>query len=296
MPLNLQNYINFQKGKSRTRSGRVFARPKPKYARKYARASVKKSTIKENRIVAKVMSAVTENKILPMTERVEVQPIPIQLGAQGYMWAGVLGGVPTPWNSSYWNDLGSVTPPSGVGHAQRIGNQYFLKRTTMTVNVDCEKRSDPLPMEMRVIVAKPRRNRNPTGLTLDPYKNLFLNGNNDPVGPGSSGITNPQLFNSMINLRDYVTYADKYHSVCGTSQHNQQLGTISTTHAAPYKAFFRHRITMPHNVKAHVNTGGTLTNYDPAYFVVILARTIGQDDAAGRWNFWLQGTTSYNDS
>lgn len=271
--------------------------------RKYARTSLKKGTVKEDRIVAKVISRVAENKIIPLTEFTEVSPVPIQIGAQGYMFAAVLGGVPTPWNSGYWNNLGSVTPPSGTGHAQRIGNQFFLKKTSLVINVDCEKRSDPLPMEFRTIVAKPRRSRDPTGVTQDPYLNLFTNPNGDPVGPGTNasgipgqGITNPQLFNSMINLRDYMVYSDTFDNMMGSSQHNQNLGTLSTSHAPPYKGFYRKRISLPHNIKAHVNTQGRLTNYDPAYFVVILARTLGQDDAAGRWNLWVQGTTSYNDS
>lgn len=279
----------------RTRTNRYRNTSAPTY-RKYARASVKKSSIKEDRLVAKVMDRVSESKLIPLTERVETNPVPIQLGAQGYMFGAVLGGVPSPWNSSYWNDLGSITPPSGVGHAQRIGNQYFLKKSTMTLNFDCDKRSDALPMEFRTIVAKPRRSRNPTGTTPDPYTNLFLNGNSDPVGPGTSGITNPQLFNSMINLRDYCVYHDSYDSLCGPAQGNQQLATIVTHNGPSYRQFTRKRISMPHNIKAHVNQAGRLTNYDGSYFLLVLARTIGQDDQAGRWNLWLQGTTTYNDN
>lgn len=264
--------------------------------KKYARTNTSKSNIKQSQLVSKVLSAITENKIMPLTERVEVNPYPIQLGAQGYMYGVVLGGVPSPWNSSYWNDLGSVTPPSGVGREARIGNQYFLKRSTMILNVDCDKRTDVLPMEFRTIVAKPRRSANPTGTTFDPYLNLFLDGNQDPCGPGTSGKTLPQLFNSMINSRDFVTYSDTYDSMCGVAAGNNQLATVNTTHAPSYKSFFRKRITMPHNIKAHVNQAGRLTNYDPSYFCIVLARTIGQDEAAGRWNLWLQGTTSYNDS
>lgn len=269
-----------------------------KYKRKYARSSVKKSTIRENRLVAKVMDRVSENKIMPVTEYKEVNPYPIQLGAQGYMWAGVLGDLPSAWNASYWQPLGTLTPNSGVGHAQRIGNQIFLKKTTITMNVDAEKRTDPLPMEFRTIVAKPRRSRNPSGSTIDPYENLFLNGNGSPVGPGTSGQTNPQLFNSMINLRDFCVYSDTYNDLMGTAQANQQLATQTTNMGPSYKAHFRKQFSMPHNIKAHIAQGssGKITNYDSSYFIVILARTIGQDDAAGRWNVWLQGATSFNDS
>ncbi|AXH73907.1 MAG: putative capsid protein [Circoviridae sp.] len=271
--------------------------------RKYARASVKKSTIKENRLVAKVMDRVSESKIFPVREVVEGNGVPIQIGAQGYMYATVLGDVPSAWASGYWNSMGTLNDiTNGSGHANRIGSQIFLKKTSLTLSVDCDARSDPLPMEFRTIIAKPRRSRNPTGVTVDPYKNLFMNPNGNPVGPGTpgsipgTGITNPQLFNSMINLRDFLVYHDSTDTMVGSARANQQDATITTNHGPSYKGFFRKHFSLPHNVKVHFNQNGKVTNYDSSYFMIILARTLGQDADAGRWNMWLQGTTSYNDN
>lgn len=273
-------------------------------ARRYARTSTSRKNIKESRIVSKVLSAVSESKILPLVERIESVPYPIQLGAQGYMWAGVLGGIPAPWATSQWNDLGSVTPVQGTGPNERVGNQYFLKRTTLQICVDAEKSLSPLPMEFRVIVARPRRSANPTGTTNDPYTSLFLNGNDVQFGPGTNtsgipgqGTTLPQVYNSMINKRDFMVISDKYHNLCGTSIGNQQLASIRTNYVpAGCKGFFRQRFTIPHNIKAHVLPNGRISNYDASAFIMVLARTLGQDDAAGRWNIWVQGTTSYQDN
>jgi len=276
---------------------------KPSYGRrKYARASVKKSTIRENRLVAKVMDRVSESKIIPLVEAKEANGVPIQVGAQGYMYATLLGDVPSAWASGYWNSMGSLNIPTGVGHAQRVGSQIFLKKTTATLSIDCDSRSDPIPMEFRTILAKPRRSRNPTGITVDPYKNLFIDGNGQPIGPGTpgsvpgTGITNPQLFNSMINLRDFCVYSDSFDTMMGPAQANQQLTTTTTNFGPSLKGHFRKRFSMPHNVKAHFNQAGRIDNYDSSYFLVVLARALGQDTHAGRWNLWLQGTTSFNDS
>lgn len=264
--------------------------------KKYARTVTKSATVKENRIVAKVMSRVAENKILPVKEYVKSPGYPIQTLAQGYMFAGVLGDIPTSWNGAYWNPLGSITPAAGVGTNQRIGNQYFLKKTHLTLSVDAGERKDPLPMEFRTIVAKPRRAFNPSGTTVDPYTNLFMNGNGVNVGPGTGGISAPQLFNSMINLRDFVVYSDTNDTIKGSATALQDPSTTTVFSGPSYKGFYRKRFNLPHNMKCHVNENGKISNYDPAYFVVILARTLDQAGAAGRWNFWLQGTTSYNDS
>lgn len=269
---------------------------KTSYKRKYARATVKKSSIREDRLVSKVIDRVSESKIVPLTEVKEGVGVPTKIGSQGYLYQTVLGDVPSAWNTGYWNSLGNLNVPTGVGHAQRIGNQIFLKKTTMSLAVDCDARSDPIPMEFRTIIAKPRRSRNPSGQTFDPYTNLFINGNGTAIGPGTTGMTNPQLFNSMINLREFVVYSDTNDTMMGPAQANHQLTTVSTNFGPSLKGHFRKRFSLPHNIKAHFNQAGRIDNYDSSYFLVILARALGQDTAAGRWNMWIQGTTSYNDS
>lgn len=291
-PSNRLNNKYTAKSKKRT----LPARRKKPSPPKYARASTTTNTIRENRLVAKVMDRVAESKIVPIVEATEANGVPIQLGAQGYMYATVLGDVPSAWNTSYWNSMGSINVPTGVGHAQRVGNQIFLKKTSATLAIDCDARSDPIPMEFRTILAKPRRSRNPSGTTVDPYLNLFMNGNGTAIGPGTSGITNPQLFNSMINLRDFVVYSDSYDTMMGPAQANHQLTTVTTNFGPSAKGHFRKFFTMPHSVKAHFSQGGRIDNYDCSYFIIVLARALGQDTAAGRWNLWLQGTTSYSDS
>lgn len=283
----------FKRGRTGKMTGRY---SRPSYKRKYARTSVRKSTIREDRLVAKVIDRVSESKIIPLAEVVEGIGVPTRVGSQGYLYQTVLGPVPTAWNSGYWNSMGDINVPTGVGHAQRIGNQIFLKKTTATFSVDCESRSDPIPMEFRTIIAKPRRSRNPSGQTVDPYTNLFINGNGTAVGPGTSGMTNPQLFNSMINLRDFVVYSDTYDSMMGPAQANHQLATTTTNFGPSCKGHYRKRFTLPHNIKAHFSQAGRIDNYDYSYFLVLLVRAQGQDTAAGRWNCWLQGTTSFNDS
>lgn len=272
-------------------------RRKTRYPRKKYPVRLQPSRQNYNMAVAvsKALSRVAETKVLAMTKFNEVNPTPIQLGAQAYTTSYTIGSIPTIWSGiTGINSLTNFQFPQGDGASDRDGDSIFLKKSHFSIELDMNQN---LPqrsvVEFRVIAFKPNRATDPVGITRNWGLGLFLDTDGNYFGHQTAGISGTDLMLQPINRRHYFVMSDRKFTLSPSADLAQALPSKFTGVNPISRTML---FNCPFNKKVHFEGANTPQNIDPHMCVVIYARPIGRDAVADVWETNVRGTTSFQDA
>lgn len=251
-----------------------------------------------------------EQKYVIMARINEVSPSAIQTGAQTYTHTTIVGtSLPIGWSGTY-QTIGGTRIPQGDANTERDGNVVYLQNTTLHYILDMKNfvvnASDQVkpPHQFRCIVFKSKI-KYLEGGTHDPGLRLFLNETNIPFGPTTIGVNGMDLTMFRTNRRDFEIKHDFKFTLAlnDVSAHNQgsnSSGSDATQfligNNSKYPSQKIMTLTLPHNKRVtYDNSTLEPVDYNPAWAVMILARSQGQDHYANNWEVSVRGTTKFKD-
>lgn len=264
-----------------------------------ARFNASKNRYIVNKTVSKVMSKMSESKLLSITD---VNPGALNgtpsnvLGAGSenrvYAWRAVLDTVPTGWDAGLVPLLG-IRAAQGQTASTHIGNYIYLKKTTINLQLDMVYNDNATKqLEFRMVVCKSRQLSLASGTQDYPQTTLFLNqiGNRQGFVSTSSLEMSPfEVMNNPLNKRNWVVLRDQKFF----------LNNPTSMQQGKYPSRRNFRITLPHYQKTKVTTSGEPLDYDSKYLIYIFATVPGAltnivlpDD----FRVACRGTTSYTDN
>ena len=259
-----------------------------------------RSKYAKSRTVSKVLNAITENKILPLTDVNEGAPTPIQLGALAYEKTFVINTVPTGWPGST-TALGGIYMIQGTANGQRIGNYVYLKKSHVTIEVEAQPSAptvNQVPKQFRVIVFKQRRSVMPTGRTVYPQNTLFLDSAGQSFGHATGGKNGSDLMLQPLNKRDWVIYKDSKFTLTNPVQYNEDgIAAAWNWTNTKYGSYKKMVVNLPYFKKTHYNSGTNVPDdVDTHFGIVIYSKSLGKDYAADDWEVNVRGSTTYSDN
>lgn len=287
-------------GQTSVRKGSKTLAKKYRAAKSQARYNPSVSRNVVNRMIYNQLSKFSESKILPLRKYNESAPLPIQIGAQAYFKAFVLGeNIPANWSGSF-ETLSGIACIQGDLSTQRQGNYVYLNKTHLTMEIDMSSNIETnVPHEFRVIMFKERRATDPAGFTKNPAVSLFLSQIGAPEGHETGGINGTDLMCQPLNKRDWVIMRDQRFLLSPPQTIPESIETAAG-YSGKYPVFKRMVFNMPHKIKArYPPEGATLTepvNYDFRYGIIVYARAIGKDQRAQNWEVNIRGATSFMDN
>lgn len=251
-----------------------------------------------------------EQKFVSMSRMNEVSPTAIQVGAQTYAVTTLIGtALPIGWTGTY-HPVGGVRIAQGDSNIERDGNVVYMQSTTLHFIIDMKNftanASDQVkpPHQFRVIVFKSKI-KYLEGGTHDPGTRLFLNETNVPFGPQTIGVNGMDLMMFRTNRRDFEVKRDFKFTLAlnDVSAHNQgsNSGGVDATqfligNNSKYPSQKIMTMFLPHNKKVtYDNSTLEPVDYNPAWTVMILARSQGQDHYANQWEINVRGATRFKD-
>ena len=197
---------NFKrKPKMKRRPRRVF-RKKPAYPARFAASKYKYN---QGKMLAKMLSQVSETKLLACTPFNELAPLAIQTGAITTYRGFVVNTLPTSWDSNL-NQLGGIVSLRDLTGSGHIGNYVYYKKTHLTFQIDMgfTVTARP-PVQFRCVVCKARQYGTPAGGTDPPQTTLFLSSTGQNIGYQTSGVTGMDIMTNPLNKRDWVIRSDR---------------------------------------------------------------------------------------
>jgi len=262
---------------------------------KLARFAQSKSRAFRSRKFSRKQTLTTETKLIPLVQKNEVNPGPIQTGAKAYYLAFIVGARPSAWDTSIM-PLGGILTTQGVGGANRIGNFLYYQRTAlrMQIDMDFNANSQP-PVQFRMVVVKVRGQTQPAGITDPPQTTLFLSETGGHVGYQTTGFTGMDLMSAPLNRRDWVVFKDEKFTL------SSPMRTDSNGGYAGYSGKYPNRkdvsLSLPYYKNTRISDISNLPeDLDTSYVVYLFASGIGKDFNANNWEVSTRGSTFFSDA
>lgn len=258
---------------------------------KLARFNFSRKRYYNNRKVSNHLNKFAENNLLQLSAQNEALPKAIQLGAFAQYWGGVLGSVPSQWDSGL-TDLQGLSITQGDDAGQRHGNYVYLQKSTVNLTIDARHTTETVqpPTEFRCIVCKQRRGTMPAGLTFNPATSLFLNNLGEKFGYTTSGVNGSDLMLQPLNKRDWVVHTDKRFML------SNWVTNTTSGYSGYYPCFKRMRFSLPYYKRTHYDNASSLPDdIDYHWLIIVFARSLNKDTTANDWEVNLRGSTSFKD-
>lgn len=248
-----------------------------------------------NKAVAKAMNGVSENKIIGCASFNEAVPAAIQPLALAYTKAFTVGNIPSVWSGiSGLSSIAGMTFTRGDAPSQYNGKYVYLQKTHFTMEIDMGIDLDfQVPTEFRVLCFKSRRANNPSGITNDYSKSLFLNTDGTDFGHGTTGITGSDLMLQPLNRKDWDIKSDK-RFMLSNPQTTNGSGT-TTSYSGKYPCSKRLVYNLPYYSKTEIEASAP-SDLDTNYVVAIYARSLSKDAFASKWEVTTRGSTTFKDN
>ena len=267
--------------------------------RPLARFNASKSQNIVNKTVSKVMSRMSETKLLAITD---VNPgalngTPSSILGTGsdprvYSWRACLDTVPIGWDAGLVA-LQGIRAAQGDAATEHVGNYVYFKKTTINLQLDMVYNSNATKqLQFRMIVCKSRQLSLASGTQDFPQTTLFLNqiGNRQGFVSTSGLAMAPfEVMNNPINKRNWVVLRDSKFF----------LNNPTSMQQGKYPSRRNFRITLPHYKKTKVTTSGEPLDYDSKYLVYIFATVPGaltNSELPDDFRVAARGSTSYTDN
>jgi len=250
---------------------------------------ISRRTFSNRRRMQRVLRPLAETKLTPCEPKTEIQPTPIQLGAQGTFIAFTLGEQAAFTGATI---VRGTRIPQGISESQRIGQYVTYKKTHATVRLESNAGVNAPPIQVRCIMFKARRSSNPAGISPAWDETGFLNVDGTKFGHGTQDITALDLIMQPLNKRQWIIYKDTKFIL--QPYNSLSTGDLIYNH---YGAAKQMTFNMPHYQKSHF-PGGALTpdDADLRYTIVYYFHTLGRSGVvASALEASFRGTTSYTD-
>ncbi|AXQ65728.1 MAG: putative capsid protein [Cressdnaviricota sp.] len=211
--------------------------------------------------------------------------------------------------------------PQGDGNDERIGNNMYIRKSHITMQIQCLPFTDiqtiagdqPI-VEFRLMVVKANRKYNPLGTSPDPGTALMLNTQNNKFGYDTLDAQAPTFYydNLPINKRKFLVYKDQRFKLSYPVIDDRDVqpgGQVRLNTAYPkYATSKKIRINLPVYKKCHFRNEGqspdpaddTPDNLDSQWLIILQAMYPSHCLAGTRrpQNYVLNmcGTTSAHDN
>ena len=248
-----------------------------------------KRTFAKRRRVQRMLRPLSETKLIACSEQNEVQPVPIQTGAQSQFIAFTLG-----VNQAFTGDttVGGTQIPEGTGADERIGQYVYYKKTHAVIRIEANQGVNAPPIQVRCIMFKARRSNNPAGITPAWDNSGFMDNQGNSFGHATSGKTGLDLMMQPLNKRSWVIYRDSKFIL--QPYNSLTTGDIIYNH---YGAAKQLMFNMPHYCKGHFPANAlSPDDIDLRYTIVMYFHTLGRSGIpATALEASFRGTTSVTD-
>lgn len=266
------------------------SRSKTKYPTRLSGSRINYTVARQ---VDRAMSRVSENKVSALTKFNEVNPTPIQVGAQAFTTQYMIGNIPTVWAGTRGlNSLTSFGFPT-TGAMARNGDSVYLNKTTLSIELDMNQTLPSRQVtEFRVITFKARRGDTPLGISHTYKTDLFLDVDGNYFGHETGGITGTDLMLQPVNKKYWNVLSDKKFTMSPSDDN------ASTYNSSKYGIHRTMRFTIPWYKKVSFDAPGSDSpdNIDFRWVVAVFARPIGKDGNADSWETNVRGLTTFKDN
>jgi len=248
---------------------------------------------RKRRTVGKTLNLLGETKLRPLDTLSEIAPVPIQIGAQAYMCAFNIGAAPIFTSS---NPLNGIQVSQGVAFNERIGNYLYYKKSHVTLRLEMTAKSNAPPIQFRMIMFKPRRAVNPSGITPSWSTDGFLNTDGESFGHATLGTTGLDLMMQPLNKRDWVVYKDTKFILQNYNNLEDPASTPQLIYNH-YPAQKESQLNCPYYKKSYFPSGAiSPTDLNFSYGIVYYAHTLGRSGILPNgFEVTTRGTTSFCD-
>lgn len=287
---------------------RKYVRKASGYRAKPARFRFSRSAYRLNTAVARTIRGMAETKVIAMREQNWAQPSATPT-APGVTQVKFITGSTALGQYTGYTPVGGFAAPQGDGKNNRDGQFIFLKHTTAALTIQMDhlsaSTSRPAAIRFRVIVFKNKRAMDPSGLTLSPDFNLFLQNDGNNFGDSSTGANAMNIMDMQLqplNTNSYTPLMDRQFTLQHTSEINPSTAGNNAVAQTNFPSTKTIRLRFNHNTKARIPLDATdePIDYNYRFAVAIYAfwpnqayATAGDDPLT--WSASIRGTTGFND-